>query len=243
MKIKVVGAILLCSCITQGLPQRVQDVYQKTNQQSITSVLVGTDIPYQHFIGISHSVNYVTVSLRTGLLVPPYSDLILKTLEVMGTNEAYIQLLESSYEFGWMNSLGMYYRFGNTQKWYLGPEFRVDHLIAPDTPDELIESVTGEEISRIVNRGANQNQNNNTRLSITTFALGLRFGRVFRLIPRHRIHAEISLYKHVGVHTQLESNGERIPDQNLENLFWEDVFKPYGYLGGIGIVYSYSFRN
>ena len=107
---------------------------------------IGTDIPYQHYAAVSFHTENIAVSYRTGLLLPPYSDLALNVIEGLGTEEVYIDLVESSFDFGWMNSLGVYYKPGRGKSWYLGPEFRLDHLAVSNTSYEIIEVITGESI-------------------------------------------------------------------------------------------------
>ena len=99
---------------------------QARAEKPTLSVLVGTDIPYQHSLGTEIRVKDVRFSLRTGLLVDPYSGLTLDLLDAFGTEEVYIRLLEASYQFGTMNGLGMQYLFGKKKRWYVGPELRFD---------------------------------------------------------------------------------------------------------------------
>ncbi len=69
------------------------------NSQNL-SILTGTDVPYQHYIGATLQSKQVDISYRTGILVPPYSDAILGIIERLGTNETYIDLLQPAYKFG-----------------------------------------------------------------------------------------------------------------------------------------------
>lgn len=85
---------------------------------------IGTDFPYSHYLGFNYELETVDFSYRTGLLVPPYSDAIIVIIDGLGTDEIYINLLEVTYDLGWMNSLGAYFKFGEDKSWYLGPEFR-----------------------------------------------------------------------------------------------------------------------
>jgi hypothetical protein len=51
------------------------------------SLSVGTDIPYQHYLGTSIKSTSLDISYRTGVLIPPYADVILSLTEEMGINE------------------------------------------------------------------------------------------------------------------------------------------------------------
>ena len=58
------------------------------NAQSF-SATIGTDIPYQHYLGINMELKNIDISYRTGILVPPYSDAILGIIQGLGTDEIY----------------------------------------------------------------------------------------------------------------------------------------------------------
>ncbi len=97
MKYLIVSSIIIC--LTFNL---------KAQQMRLS---IGTDIPYQHYLGASFKMIDLDISLRTGVLLPPYSDAILSIMEAMGTMEIYTRILENTFNFGWMNSMGAYYRF------------------------------------------------------------------------------------------------------------------------------------
>ena len=212
---------------------------QNTQAQNF-KLSIGTDIPYQHYLGATLELNRIDIAYRTGILVPPYSDIILDIAESLGTPELYINLLDASYDFGWMNSLGAYYKFGKQKNWYLGPEFRLDLLTAADSRTDLVEAVIGQSISRNPLNRASVIQ-----LGLTTYAFGLRFGRAFTFGKdnKHQINAEFSISKHIASQTSLSLNNQDVSNINqlLDDLFWEEVFKPYGYLGGVGVAYAYRF--
>jgi hypothetical protein len=205
------------------------------------SFSVGTDIPYQHFAGINIETNSVDVYYRTGILIPPYSDAILSLIQSFGTDEVYISLLDAAFDFGWMNSIGAYFKFGKQKDWYIGSEFRLDYLTAADTPKDLIETVTGQ--STLIGNFMFNNVEINLGLRMT--AVGLRFGKSFNMGDnnKHQLRTEISISKYVATQSYLKGNDQDLDlvNQKLDSLIWEDVFRPYGYVGGIGFVYTYKF--
>lgn len=205
------------------------------------SASIGTDIPYQHYLGINMELKNMDISYRTGILVPPYSDAILGILEGLGTDEVYLNLLDAAYEFGWMNSLGAYYKFGSEKKWYTGAEFRIDYLTASDSPSDLIEAVSGQTL----NRTNFMTRNIELQLGLRIFASGFRFGKSFSLDSgdRHSLKTEFSVSKYIATQSFLQGNGnnlERI-NEEISRMLWEDVFRTYGYVGGLGLAYSYRF--
>ena len=205
------------------------------------SFSVGTDIPYQHYIGINFETKKIDMSYRTGILIPPYSDAILDIIQNLGTDEIYINLLDTSFDFGWMNNIGTYYKFGKQKNWYIGSELRFDNLTVADTPKDLIEALTGQSVNTV----NLIDKNIELKLGLRMIAVGLRFGKSFSISSnnKHHIKTEFSINKYITTQSVLKVNGknfERI-NQELDRLLWEDVFRPYGYVGGIGFAYCYKF--
>lgn len=205
-------------------------------------VQIGTDIPYQFYAGVDYSVHSnVGLSLRTGLLTPPYSTVIINAIEGFGADPLLSEILQYTFNLGWMNALSSYYKFGNKKQWFIGPEFRLDHLIAAETPKTLIEVATGKSIPT----GTRQNPTIQLKMGLTLYAVGFRIGRHFMLDKsnKHFINIEFSASKHIATQTFLSANGLTLVSINAElnQLMWDDVFKLYGYLGGLGVSYGYRF--
>ncbi len=203
----------------------------------------GTDTPYQFYVGVAVQQEHFRVSFKSGLLSEPYSDLTLSLIEAFGTPEVYVNLLDSAYDLGSMNGLALQWMFGKKKLWSIGPEFRFDHLTASDTPSDLLEAVVGElDVPAAIGK---RGKDLNVRLGLTTYAVGLRFGREFVLgaSSQHLVHTDLSVYKHYATQSVLMINDEQPEELNkvLDDLLWEDVFRPYGYLGGLGVAYSYRF--
>ena len=210
------------------------------NAQKISAQL-GTDIPYQHYIGVNLEIEKVDFSYRTGILIPPYSNTILDIIEGLGTAEIYIRLLESSYDFGWMNSLGAYYKFGQNRSWYAGVEFRYDYLTAIDTPEDAVEAATG----RNINRAGIIQRELDLELALRMYAVSARVGKKLQLFKslHHHLKIEVSAGKHLATQSILKGNSNNLSwvNDELDRLLWEDVFRPYGYIGGLGIGYTFTF--
>ena len=215
------------------------------NQAHASSFLIsaGTDIPYQLHVGAAVQHDRWRASFKSGLLSGPYSDLTLSLIEAMGTPEIYVNLLDSAYDLGSMNGLALQVMLGKKRLWSIGPEFRFDYLTASDTPSDLLEAVVGDiDVPGIM---ANRGKDLEVSLGLMTYAAGLRCGRemAFGASSQHLMHIDLSVYKHYSTQSNLTINDEEPQElsEALDELLWEDVFRPYGYLGGLGIAYSYRF--
>ncbi|OQX28906.1 MAG: hypothetical protein B0D92_06525 [Spirochaeta sp. LUC14_002_19_P3] len=201
------------------------------------SINAGTDIPYQYYAGMAWESEHIGLSYRTGVLTFPYSDIIMNLIGALGVDEVYVNLLDNTYKFGWMNTLSAYYKFGGEKSWYAGLDFRLDYLSAADTTAGLVETITGISIpeGRIGSITAN--------LGVMLYGIGIRFGHVFPFgkDKRHGIRLELSFSKYFASQSSLKINGysaDRI-NERLNTRLWDDVFQKYGFVGGIGISYSY----
>jgi hypothetical protein len=205
------------------------------------SVSLGTDIPYQHYVGLHLHSEKFEGYYRFGILTSPYSDYILRISKELGVSETYIEMIEKAYDFGYMNAIGVAYKFGKNRGWYIGPEFRLDFLTAGDTPVSLVEQVTGVSLQT----PSQLQEKVSATLGMKTIALGLRAGYSFSISrnKKHRIRTEISVAKHSSLHTLLKIQNRENDALNtkLNNVFWKEIFRDYGYLGGLGFAYEYRF--
>ena len=205
------------------------------------SLSIGTDVPYQHYLGATLETNRVDVAYRSGLLIPPYSDVILDVLLVFGTDEIYTKLIDEAYDFGWMNSLGSHYKIGPKRRWYIGAEYRVDYLTAAETAASLVDAVVDQPLP---NLGVS-NRELEIGLQVLLHGVGTRMGRTIQLgsTEKHRIRVEFSFHKHISSKstTTINSIVNETLNREMDDLLWEDVFKPYGFAGGLGVSYCYRF--
>lgn len=203
---------------------------------------IGTDIPYQHYIGSSFLYKNFSISYKTGILVPPYSDAILEGIHKLGVDQIYIDLIQPAYQFGWMNTFNINYHFGKKKNWYIGPEYRIDKLNAQATPKILLESVTRQTFTP---KFPQKNNELNIELGLNTYGVGFRFGKSFTLDEKkhHRINIELSASKNYQIKSVLIINDIENAELNkvVNELLWEEAFKSYGFIGGLGISYQFSF--
>jgi hypothetical protein len=204
------------------------------------SLGIGTDIPYQFYLSFNVATQHIDFNYRTGILTPPYSNVIVSFIGALGVEQIYLDLINTSFQVGWMNSLGGGYKFGKNKKWYLGLEFRLDYLTAADTPKDLVETIINQPIP--TSRPTNQPE---IKLALGLYATGIRLGYLLDLgnQNRHQLRLEFSFSKHIATQTSLFVNGNQSTKLNqlLNNYMWEDVFKEYGFLGGLGAAYYYRF--
>lgn len=202
---------------------------------------VGTDIPYQFSIGIGVEHKSFGLAFETGVLTPPYSNAILNIIEALGTDELYINLLNSSFSFGSMNALQPHYLLGKNKNWAMGLDLRYDFLTASDAPTDVIEQLLERNLFTPLQR------NRTVSMSLGLLGTGLRLSRRFPLgkTNNHQVQIELSAIKHIGTITNVQLNNleSEVLSKEVNTLLWDDVFKPYGYVGGLGVKYIYKFRK
>ncbi|NJL12375.1 MAG: hypothetical protein HC913_04835 [Microscillaceae bacterium] len=210
------------------------------------SITIGTEFPYQHYLGFNLKVKDLDISLRTGILTDPYSDILIDALSIYDYPEEILDLLKATYEFGWMNSIGVYKRFGKRKQWYVGPEFKIDYLNAETTPVEIFETLY--EDARVRNLEIIDENTTDIDFGLTTFAFGIRVGRTFQLVkdnPRHLLNAEFAIYRYISINSKVtvDGNNSGIVDAITDELLWQDFFGPYGQFPVLGISYTYLFSK
>lgn len=219
--------------------------FTKTNAQDF-SLTIGTEFPYQHYLGFNYKVKDLDISLRTGILTNPYSDILIDALSIYDYPDEILDLLKETYEFGWMNSIGVYKRFGKRKQWYLGPELRLDYLVNETTPVEIFEALYQNE--RVRNLEIINENTTDIDYGLTTYAFGLRAGRTFQLVkdnPRHLLNAELAFYRYISINSKVKVNGNNsgIVDAVTDELLWQDFFGPHGQLLVLGVSYTYVFQK
>jgi len=206
------------------------------------SVTAGTEFPYQHYLGFNVHVNDLDISYRTGILNKPYSDILIDALSIYDYPDEVLDFLKETYEVGWMNSIGVYKRFGKNKQWYLGPEFRLDYLNQQTTPVEVAESFFDD--ARLNDFEIIDESTEDVEVSLLTLAFGVRVGRTFQPIknnPRHLINAELAIYRYIEVHSKvtIDGNNSEIVDELTDELLSKDFFGPHGQFPVLGVSYSY----
>ncbi len=237
LKFKVLTALLVLFTININA--------QEANLSDF-SITVGTDIPYEHYVGLNYNINKFDLSYRTGVLAPPYSDLLINSLSIYDVKDEYIDLLEATFEFGWMNSLGAYYRFGEQNQWYIGTEFRIDYFNQKTTPVEVFETIF--EDSSVSNLNIIDENIRDTEIGLTTFAFGLRIGRTFQLIkdnPQHLLNVEFALHRYISSRSKVTLNGNEsgAVGRLTDELLWNNFFRDHGQVPVLGVSYTYVFKK
>lgn len=237
----VVRHVLYCICFLLA----VQLFISKVNAQKF-SLTAGTEFPYQHYLGVNLNLKDIDFSLRTGLLVPPYSDALIDALEIYDYPDEVQELLKASYEFGWMNSFGVYKRFGKEKQWYVGPEFRVDYLDNATTPAEVFQILF--EDPSVSGLGLIDPNAQDIKFSLLTLAFGARVGRSFRLFkdnPSHLISTELAVYRYINIHSKvtIDGNNREVVDELTDELLWNDFYGPHGQLLVLAVSYTYVFPS
>lgn len=204
-------------------------------------VLAGTQIPVQYNVGLDYQfAKRWAVNAHIGVLTKPYDQIILNIIEGFGTDEVYIRMIENAFQFGVVTDIGL--RFHLNKKNYLGIYGQYIALSAQDTPQEVIESFFGVNLTTFPRIGGLRNINNNIDLLLKSnlLQLGLTYGRVIPLTSRLDLRLEFDISANIGSSSTLSSN-----TRNLTNLSTtvdnelSTFYRNYAFVPGITIHFAY----
>lgn len=203
-------------------------------------LVLGTDFPYQNYIGVNYPLTDFDIAVKTGVLTPPYSSVLIKMFGAYGAEDTHLQLIDESFRFGWMNTLGVYYKTGKNKQWYVGADIRFDFLTTNEVPESALIEAVDTSLRKYLNFLPFKL---NAELSVQLAGAGIRGGKVFQLDEsgKHQLAIDISAFKYLYSKSTTKINEREfdIISNYVDDLIWEDVFKKYGYVVGIGISYRY----
>ena len=209
------------------------------SQKNNFSVHIGADFPYQNYIGLGYEFNDYQVVLRTGLMPSSYSKTISDVLMKLNVSEQYTQVIDASFDKAWMNSIAGYYSFGKYCNLYLGPELRMDQVSFDQTGAELLEIVTGREVT------SSFLQASSVFMNVELISIGSRLGYSIAIdnSQKHNLNFDFSLFKIIGIRSYITINDEQQSSlsSSFSNRLWDESLKNQGYFGGFGIAYKYCF--
>jgi len=209
------------------------------SQNNNFSITVGADFPYQNYFGLGYEFSNYQVVLRTGFMPNSYSKTISDILTHLNVDTRYTEIIDSAFDGAWMNSVGGYYVFGKSCNFHVGPELRMDQITFKQTGAELLEVLTGREVTSSLLTASSVFMNSEL------ISIGARGGYALPIdkSKQHFLNFDLSLFKIIGVRSFITINEENQPylNETFSQRLWDDVFKENGFFGGIGVSYKYCF--
>lgn len=211
------------------------------NQASEFKLKIGTQIPLQYNLGAEFNANkYIGVSGNFGVLTKPYDKAILGILKAFGTEEVYIEIIQSAFALGLVGDFGFTIHCNKKNYFRLFGQYVA--LSADDTPVDLIETYYN------INLDGNRfNRNNEINLSMKSNLLqaGLTYGHSFALPnPRMKIDLELSVSKNISANTELFLNQNYLLNAStLINSDLEKMYFDYAYIPSINIYFTYILKQ
>lgn len=200
-----------------------------TAQQS--AVKLFAEIPVQFAAGYEGKISKrFSINVSGGLLTQPNSTLIVNVLEMFGTDEQVLLIIEDTFRFGAVGEVGLNFNFGKN---YIGAFGQVIALRAGDTPSAIIESYFGTSISSYPARHGRQPASEKyLSLTSTLLQTGLLYGRRFPVSDRLTLFSEIGISANVYSKSTLSSQERDLSrlsiavDSELAGYYSEYAFVP-----------------
>ena len=201
---------------------------------------LGTDVPYQYYGGLGVELAPLTLAYRAGLLAAPYPAALTTLLEGIGLDALYADLIDASFDRGWMNTLSVQLAVGRRGCTRLGLDLRHDRVATDDTSFDVVAPVLGPGLAAALAPPGGE-AGVEIRVASRLTGGGLRASHDLTLgrSRRHALRLELSLAKYVGSATTLALDGEENAALSAvaEALLRRDVFGPHGLVGGVGVGY------
>jgi len=200
------------------------------------SIEIGTQVPLNYFVGYQYEIApHVSAGAHIGLLTEPYSSVMLSVIEAFGTDPQMTTIMEGAFKVGVVQGINAQW---NWKKSHIGPYYDAYILTAAETPEVIIEQITGQQIP-----DRPRQQPKDLKLAETMHQLGLKYGRVFELNGPWAIQTEAGCSFNIGAKSKLTSaSGREL--QRVGQLVDEELksyLKSYAYLPFVSVALTYRF--
>lgn len=201
---------------------------------------LGTQVPLQHELRVQvHASERVALHAGIGWLTRPYDEAILGIMGKLGTAQVYIDLLENTFQQGWIVQSGIHYQWNNHYVGVFGQSIR---LTAEDTPAQLVSTVLG--LNSLIYQWLRL-PDEQMQLHSQLWQAGLFYGYRWPL-PNRRwaIHTEVAFSAHMASKSQLSSPRREV--STLSDWLHNDlqqVYKQYAYLPTLRVAVAYRLNS
>ncbi|MEQ9440046.1 MAG: hypothetical protein RIG62_13405 [Cyclobacteriaceae bacterium] len=199
---------------------------------------VAAEVPVQFSLDYELSfTRRLSTQLQLGLLSEPNTNLILSTLEALGTDELVILMIEDAFQSGWVMEGGVHYNFGRN---YTGLFIQQLRLNGKDTPQDLVETVMDTEISDEPGRSRRGNASEATlTLKSNLWQAGLLYGRRFPFKDGHsEINLEVGFSKNIGSSSSLYAEGRNLNALSKSvDIYLDNIYHDYAYIPSFTVAF------
>jgi len=194
-------------------------------------VRIQAEVPVQFGLGYEARLSKrFSAQFELGLLTEPNTSLILSTLEALGTDQSVVLMVEDAFQSGIVFEAGGRYNF---RKYYTGVFAQLLLLTGKDTPNDLVESAMGVDLSDYPTR-PNRNRTTETTLQLNSnlVQVGVMIGRRFPFKNgRTEFDVEFGFSKNIYSSSSISSE-----TRNYETLstavdtYLADIYTDYAYV-------------
>lgn len=236
-------SILYVACVLTAMGTQAQSSDISNSIGDYKSALsIQWELPVQYGLRYDYKFsNRISGSIQTGLLSEPNSSTILSTLEVLGTDQITVLLIESAFQSGLTLEEGVNYHFKRN---YIGLFSQQIFLVGEETPLGTVEILLEEDLSTAPRRqGRNEPIGQTLTLRSNLFQLGFQFGRIFPIGDTWHILSEIGFSFNVGANGSLESEQLELSRVSVEmDAYLDDIYANYALIPSITVGIAKKFK-
>ncbi len=212
-------------------------------QESGHRINMGTHFPLEYNIGYNYQYHpSLSAYAEFGVLTKPYDGVILDILELFGTDEGWVRLIEDAFNFGMIASAGHNFHFN---KHYAGVYFQAIGLSGSESPlgayQNYFEKQDYSAFALVYGVDLTVNS--------TLYQAGIMYGYRFPLKKSNwEIATEIRFSKNIASTNEFTSNRPYLDStmpvkllyNELDNEIKETYLK-YAYLPTLSLIFQYRF--
>jgi len=200
-------------------------------------VKVLAEVPVQFGVGYEgHVSKNFSISVQSGVLTDPNSDLIINVLEKFGTDPEIILIIEDVFKFGLVGEIGVNYNFGKN---YVGAFSQFINLRGKGTTPDPIENYFDTTLPLFP--GSSEDIDLKMRSSLVQG--GVLYGRRFPLKNEHfEIDTEFGFSANLWSKSKLSS--ERRDLSEISNRLDEELdyyYSKYAFVPSLTVIFVYNF--
>jgi len=209
---------------------------QKSSLKLIAEVPLHFGIGYEGMVSKRFSAGG-----SIGVLTSPNSDLIIKYLEFIGTDERLVHLIDDAFQLGVVGELNFNYNFKRN---YVGVFGQVLGAQAGDASVSIMEDYFKVNVNNYPRINGSSGTERYLTIRTRLYQAGILLGHRFPLKGRFEIDTELGLSGNVGSKSKIYSVNRDYSElsERFDNSL-DDFYKQYAFIPSFAVMLVYKFKK